>query len=229
MAYLNAHVPHFYCLLRREYLYDLRAHHGEFEPCAVFGIASIPSRALGFHVMTERGAQFARVPISALAHREDAPPQPLDVLELWDCFSDHVAVTAFAFLRGLRAKVLLRDRQWYWGTYMFTVDWTGNSYADDPGEGGHKNAHILALDNGNYCAQPNNRIAWYEPSFITKPFGDSDEKPDYITNSHVWRSEGASKWHTEDSDRVFYDTIELPGFDPGPTEENERWQATAGA
>ena len=38
---------------------------------------------------------------------------------------------------------------------MFTLDWHGNEDAEEAGEGGHKCAHIIALDNGNFCAQPN--------------------------------------------------------------------------
>jgi hypothetical protein len=204
MSFLNADVPHWYALLRAEYLHDLKSHHGEFEPVAIFGLASIPSRALMFHAMTERGACIFRLPLSAFVHKTDAPDIPLDHLELWDCFSDQPSVHAFAYLRGLRARVFLKDRSLHWGTYQFTVDWTGSPYADDPGEGGSKCAHIIALDNGCYAAQPNNRIYWSEPSFITKPFKD-DERPDYVTNSHVWAVEREGKWHAEDSNRVFYD------------------------
>jgi len=31
MSYLNANIPPIYCKIRREYLYDLREHHGEVE------------------------------------------------------------------------------------------------------------------------------------------------------------------------------------------------------
>jgi hypothetical protein len=32
----------------------------------------------------------------------------------------------------------------------------------------HKCAHIIALDDGNYAAQPNNRCIWDIPSFTVK-------------------------------------------------------------
>ncbi len=212
--YLNADIPPFYALLRKEYLYDLKQHRGEFVPCCVFGVASIPTRAIMFHVMTENGAQVARMPISAIVHKRTAPALPLEVLELWDCFSYHVSVTCFEYLRGLKCRTFLRDRRWYDGEYCFTVDWCGSPMAEDPGDGGHKNAHVLKLENGCYAAQPNNRIFWYEPAFITKPFADG-ARPDYRTNTHVWRCEGKSKWVTEDSDRMFYDTVEAPAKSNG--------------
>ena len=40
MAYLNANIPPTYAQIRREYLYDLKKHHGEVEDCIVFGISA---------------------------------------------------------------------------------------------------------------------------------------------------------------------------------------------
>ena len=206
--FLNADIPQFYALLRKEYLYDLRAHRGEFVKVCAFGLASIPTRALMFHVMTENGAQVARLPISALVHKRTAPNLPLDVLELWDAFSYELSVHCFDYLRGLKCRTFLRDRKWYEGEYAFTADWCRSPGSEDPGEGGHKNAHILKLDNGCFAAQPNNRIFWYEPAFIARPFAEG-KRPDYKTNTHVWKCEGKSKWVTEDTDRMFYDTKEV--------------------
>jgi hypothetical protein len=205
--FLNASIPHFYCYLRKEYLYDLRSHHGEFVSVAVFGLASVPTRAIMFHAMTENGAQIARLPISAFVHKADAPTDiPLDCLELWDCFSYDVSVTVFDYLRGLRCRTILKDRRWYLGKYMMTIDWCNSPYAEDPGEGGHKNAHLIALDNGLFAAQPNNRVIWSEPSFVTKPL---EENPGYKTNSHVWSCEDkGSKWHASDDDLFFYGIID---------------------
>ncbi len=93
---------------------------------------------------------------------------------------------------------------------MFTLDWCGSETAEDVGEGGHKNAHILRLDNGCFAAQPNNRMLWYEPAFITRPYA-SGERPDYVTNSHIWKCEGISKWATEDSPAMFYDIAGVTG------------------
>jgi hypothetical protein len=212
--FLNADVPVFYCLLRREFLYDQQSHQNEFEKVAVFGVASIPARAALFHVMTERGAQIARVPISALVWKTPAPQIPLDYLELWDNFSYEIAVTKFEFLKGLRCRTVFKDRQWYDGEYMFTLDWCGSETAEDVGEGGHKNAHILRLDNGCFAAQPNNRILWYEPAFITRPYA-AGERPDFVTNSHIWKCEGVSKWATEDSQAMFYEITSVNGKGSG--------------
>ena len=62
--------------------------------------------------------------------------------------------------------------------------------------------NIILLDNGQIALQPNNRIKWSEPSFVTKPF---PEKPDYLVNKDYYNCEGFEKWSTEDSERMFYD------------------------
>lgn len=184
--------------------------HGEFIPVCVFALSSVYGRALGFHVMTETGAQLARIPIHALVHRKDAPEIPLHHLQLWDCLSYTATATIFDYIKGARCQVILRDKNVCPGTYMFTVDWYGNNISEDPGDGGHKNAHIIQLDNGLYAAQPNNRILWREPSFITKPMDLSKgQKPDYLTNSHVWKCEIDQKWCAEDSQKLFYDDKEI--------------------
>lgn len=80
---------------------------------------------------------------------------------------------------------------------MFTLDWYGHEDAVEAGDGGHKCAHLIALDDGNFAAQPNNRVQWFCPAFVT-PF---KEKPDYITNTAVWKVER----ETETTSGFFYD------------------------
>src|SRR5579863_10353117 len=106
---LNVNIPRFYCLMRKEFLYDGQSHHGELLNVCVFGAASIHGRALGFHVLTENGAVIWRLPIHALCHKACAS-QPLDWLQFWDCFSYEVTATTFDRLQDARVRVQLRDR-----------------------------------------------------------------------------------------------------------------------
>ena len=58
----------------------------------------------------------------------------------------------------------------------------------------------MALQNGNYAAQPNNRIIWSIPSFTVR-----DEVPfDWKVQTSTWNVEDDSKWVTEDTDKYFY-------------------------
>ncbi|HEX2837367.1 MAG TPA: hypothetical protein VHN77_04480 [Phycisphaerales bacterium] len=197
MASLNVNLPRFYCLLRKEFLYDGQSHHGEFVKVCVFGAASIPGRAIGFHVLTENGAVIWRLPLHALCHKPDAPVRPLDWLQFWDCFSCEVSCTVFDRLRDCRVGVRLRDRSNAGGQYMFTLDWHGSEDAEEAGDGGHKCAHVIALDEGNFAAQPNNRLQWFCPAFVTP----LKERPDYVTNTAVWKVER----ETETTQAYFYE------------------------
>ena len=101
----------------------------------------------------------------------------------------------------------MKDRKFYSGRYYATINWGSNdantdlTLSESPDE--HKSHHIILLDNGQIALQPNNRIKWSEPSFVTKPF---PERPDYLVNKDYYNCESFDKWHTEDSDRMFYDT-----------------------
>ncbi len=198
VAELNLSIPRFYCYLRSEFLYDLESHHGELTEVCVLGVASIHGRALGFHVLTSNGAVMWRLPIHALCHKRTAQAQPLDWLQFWDCFSYNITVTLFDRLRDARVRVQLRDRSWEGGQYMFTFDWIGSEDSEEAGDGGSKCAHLIALDNGNFALQPNNRVQWLDPAFVT-PF---QEKPTYLTNTHVWKVER----ETETSQAYFYES-----------------------
>ena len=46
MAYLNANIPATYAQIKREYLYDLKKHHGEVEDCIVFGLSALTGRSI---------------------------------------------------------------------------------------------------------------------------------------------------------------------------------------
>jgi len=189
MAYLNANIPVTYAQIRREYLYDLKAHHGEVEDCIVFGLASITGRPILFHAIMENGAIFYR----------------LDELELWNCFSYYPAVSSYDILDGQSGKYIGKDKKWHEGAYLFTVDWAhpesnivDTDHSEIPHE--HKCAHIMALNNGNYAAQPNNRLIWSIPSFTVK-----DEVPyDWKVQTSEWNVEDTGKWKTEDTDKFFY-------------------------
>ena len=104
MAYLNANIPVEYAQIRREYLYDLKSHHGEVEDCIIFGISSITGKSLLFHAIMESGAIFYRLPITAFIQRgfkvKDVPRRRLDELQLWNCFSYYPAITTWDICRA---------------------------------------------------------------------------------------------------------------------------------
>ena len=211
MSYLNANIPPIYCNIRREYLYDLRKHKGEIEDCVVFGLGSISGRATLFHCLLSNGAIYWRLPISAFVQRRSGDNvcstpmehQDLHDLQLWNSFSYYPSVTVFDFLVGQRCKYLGKNKKFYHGEYLFTIDWAhpesnivDTEHSEIPDQ--HKCGHVVALDNGNYAIQPNNRILWNLPSFTT-----STHWPDYKVQTSSWNVENKN-WNTDDSDDMFY-------------------------
>ncbi len=208
MAYLNADIPPIYCKVRKEYLYDFEKHHGESSDCVVFGLTSMAGSATLFHIMLPNGAIFWRLPISAffdrLMDRKDVPEMKLHELQLWNSFSYYPSVHMFGYLTSQRGKYLGKDKKFYYGEYLFTIDWghpesniLDTEHSEIPQE--HKCGHVLALDNGNFAIQPNNRILWNISNFTTR-----SEWPDYKVQNTEWNVENKN-WVTEDSNKMFYE------------------------
>ena len=209
MSYLNANTPPIYCQIRREYLYDLDPKHNkESEDCVIFGMASIPGKPILFHTLLPNGACYWRLPISAFFQkrfsRTEVPDMQAHELELWNCFSYYPSITCFDYLVGEKCKYFGRDKKFYNGKYLFTIDWAHPDsnildveHSEIPQE--HKCAHILELANGNFAAQPNNRILWHISSFTT-----GGNIPDYTVQTTEWNVEN-SGFMTDDTDKMFYD------------------------
>ena len=208
MAYLNVNIPTIYAKVKKEYLYDLDEKYKKHSlDCVIFGMASITGRSLLFHCMLPNGACYWRLPISAFFQksydRAKVPDMSTQQLEMWNCFSYWPSVHCFDWLDGVNGKFLGVDKKFYHGEYLFTIDWAHPDtnildveHSEIPQE--HKYAHILALDNGNYAAQPNNRLLWHINSFTT-----DTSWPDYKVQTTYWDAE-ATKMVTEDSDKMFY-------------------------
>jgi hypothetical protein len=125
-------------------------------------------------------------------------------------FSYWPSVHCFDWLANVDGKFLGKDKKFYKGQYLFTVDWAhpetnilNTEHSEIPQE--HKCAHIIQLENGNYAAQPNNRIIWHINSYTT-----DNSWPDYKVQTTVWDVEGGD-WVTEDSDKMFYDLEKKDG------------------
>jgi hypothetical protein len=209
MSYLNANIPPVYCKIRKEYLYDMdKKYNEQSEDCVIFAVTSIPGRAILFNIMLPNGACYWRLPISAFFQkrfsRSEVQDMQIHELELWNCFSYYPCITTFDWLIGENARYMGIDKKLRRGSYLFTIDWAHPDpnildveHSEIPQE--HKCAHILALDNGNYAAQPNNRLLWNVSSYTTK-----SGIPDYKVQNTEWNAEN-KRLVTEDSDKFFYE------------------------
>jgi hypothetical protein len=209
MSYLDSNVPPMKVLVRKEFLYDEEDHHGEYVEGILVNVKSIQGLALTFQVLLSNGSLRDKLPVSALCHKPCDKP-PLDQLQLWDCPSYQINTINLNFLTGLRCAYFTKERKWEQGEYLWTFNWSGQtvteldlSLAEEPSE--HKSGHFIQLDNGNFAIQPNNRMRFYESSFVTEPF---PEKPDYKVCTKAYKVERADKWVTENSDAWMYDIEE---------------------
>jgi hypothetical protein len=210
-----AHIEHnFFPLkvfVRNEYLYQHTKGQGEFTPGVVISVRCMPGQAALFQVLLDNGVLRDKLPSHALLTESKLPDTdlPFHYLQLWNCFSYNFTLIQLGYLLDTNVEVYMKDHKFYSGNYYATINWGGNdintdlTLSEDPIE--HKSHHIILLDNGQIALQPNNRIKWSEPSFVTKPF---PEKPDYLVCNEWYNCEGFEKWHTEDSERMFYDNVD---------------------
>lgn len=199
---LNSNIPNFKCLVRQSYFTKNDDHKDIFHNCYAFGIQSIGSKILTFHVMTDYGMLRSRVPISEIYIKNPVSDIPYHYKQLWDCFGNDVTVTEFEYLQDKRCNVILRDRSIVWATYMFTIDWQNNPYSNEPTD--YKCGHILVSDDGYLLCQPNNRIYWKDSNWITKQFPIKPQ--DIKVDMELLNVESVSdRWVAEDTNSYYYD------------------------
>ena len=105
MAFLVANIPPVKCFVRREYLYNHESGQGELEPCVWMTAKAIKGQAFRIESMlTNYGALYDKLPISAYVWKTVDDPLPLDHLQIWDCLSYDMAVIEKSNLRGLKVK-----------------------------------------------------------------------------------------------------------------------------
>jgi hypothetical protein len=195
--------------IRSEYLYDHDpARVGEVVEGVWVSAKSIRGQAFRFETyLPGYGALYDKLPISAFVWKEDYfDLLPLDVLQIWDCLSYHVSLIEKPLLRGLRAEFFGKDRQLHAGEYLFTLDnchpdprIPDFGFSETPEE--HKSYNVLALDNGQFALQPNNRCRFFDPALTHANL----KMPDFKVCTKTYRVENTAKWRLGDTSTVTYD------------------------
>ena len=131
----------------------------------------------------------------------------LDVLQLWDCFDYDITVVQKPLLS--RCEFFGKDKKMHAGEYEFTIDnaHRDHSYIDtnfsehDPE---HKSFNVIRLDNGQFAAQPNNRVIWRDSSLTPEKL----LQPDFKVCTQNYCVETEPKWSVGHTDEWQYKTKE---------------------
>jgi hypothetical protein len=210
MAYLVANTPRVRCFIRKEFLYNFEKGFGEYVPCIWVSVKSMSRRAFFIEsYLPEYGALYDKLPLEAYVSRNHNLDRdkflPLDYLQIWDCLSYDVTVIQKSFLMNLSGKFYAKDKQWYHGHYMFTVDNCASDETLDVGDSenpeDHKSYNFLELENGQYAAQPNNRCIFFDAASNPKEL----LFPDFKVCTKKYVVEQNPKWALGDSDTVMYE------------------------
>jgi hypothetical protein len=206
MSFLVHPLPPVHVLVRKEYLYDLEYGHGEFTPGIWISVKSVQGKAFYFEtLLPEYGALFDKLPISAFVWKEAHGDLPLDNLQLWDCFDYNLTVIQKPLLS--RCQYFGKDKQLHPGEYLFTIDTCHSDHSiidtnfseHDPE---HKTFNVIKLDNGQFAAQPNNRVLWQDQSLIPS----ETLRPDFKVCTQNYKVETTPKWSVGHSDEWQYKT-----------------------
>lgn len=221
MSYLVANIPPIEVFIDKRYLYDWQKDKsgqylgaGEWETGHWVTVKSVPNRALLFETYIDRfGALYDKLPISAFRWRPagDDETLPLDFLQIWDCLSYGISVIQKRVLDGARTLVTLKDGRVMTGEYLFTIDTCHSEpnevdawWSMSPAE--HKSYNICRLENGQFCAQPNNRVRWIQPS--RRP--DEGISPYFRYSTRVWRAEPRYPWAPDETNWNYETTKQKP-------------------
>jgi hypothetical protein len=202
---LNSSIPNFKALVKKSFFTKDENDSNEYYNVYVFGIQSFAGKILTFHVITDSGMLRSRVPISEIYTKVPTNDIPFYYKQLWDCFSENVAVVEYEFLAFHKAQVVLRDGSKVWATYILTIDWYNNPYSKEPSD--YKCGHLLESDDGYLLCMPNNRIFWKDSNFVTKPLPD-DLKQFKVDTELPSVENQSDRWVAEDTNSFYYDIIE---------------------
>ena len=206
MASLITNLPPTKVWVRKEYLRDLRDGFGEYVLGYWVSVKSLPGRAFYFETfLPEYGALYDKLPLSAFVWKKEHGDLSLDTLQLWDCFDYDITVIKKPLLS--RCKFYGKDRQMHDGEYLFTIDnchsqssTLDTNFAEHDPE--HKSFNVIKLDNGQFAAQPNNRVIWQDSSLTP----DTLLRPDFKVCTQNYQVETAQKWSVGHTDEWQYKT-----------------------
>ena len=150
--------------------------------------------------------------MSAFRHSDvytiDRKLYELSALQLWDCFTHNIITVEKEIIANHICSVRMKDDSVIDGNYLFTIDSIMDDVSLDCSQvyitEEHKSMNLIALHNGQYAIQPNNRIIWKSPSLIPKKVAtpDLEVRPFYQCREHLPDKQfhAGDKWNYNASD-----------------------------
>jgi hypothetical protein len=198
MATLLCNIPSIDVWVRKEYLRNHIDGHGEFVR-GVWAVAkSIQYRAFYFETyLPDYGAMYDKLPISAFVAQPATPTPdlPLHELQFWNAMDYGVVAVRKSFLREMDVEVFTRQHGVLRGRYLFTLDnyhpdadTVDSGVSENPPE--HKSHNVIALENGQFVAYPNNRLRFIDTSLTPEQL----LRPDLKASTTRYEVEAPSSW-----------------------------------
>jgi len=167
---------HLYVWVDNKYLDGSRG----VTPGVLHGICARPGQVVLCHLLLETGAHWTGVPIHGISCKEIVPaPLPVGRIQPWGAMGSEINVTHLPYLEGLQVEVF--KELWKGRSTGIIVDWD-DGFTRHPDQ--HKALHLLEMETGHYCLQPNNYLKWRDPSFV-----DESKWPiakNYRRGEEVW-------------------------------------------
>jgi hypothetical protein len=140
-----------------------------------------------------------------------APDPDLDLenLQFWNCFSHDIVTLEKNLTYTMRWEARTKTNGTLCGDYLFTIDSfngdrsrTDISFAETPDE--HKSFNIIALQNGQFAAYPNNRCRLIDPSLSPEEL----KTPDFLVSTRYFNVEypNAKFGRLGESEEYFWET-----------------------
>lgn len=148
------------CLVRKEYLFDLKSEFKKFEPASIFAVSSYPGHLLTFNVLVNDKFIYSYLPAHALVMRECESLHPEDIT-YFNCPSGELAIHSFAALQKQRCSVFNRNGSYRCtGKYLMTFDW----YQDN------ELAHLIQQTDGRFLVWPSHKLVFDTDTISLPPF-----------------------------------------------------------
>jgi hypothetical protein len=205
MSTLITNLPPIKVWIDSQYLSDFNGNQTEYVLGYWTSCKSIPGRALYFEsYLPEYAALYDKLPISAFLKWDPdypitpLPPTPelsLSDLEFWNGFDLGITVCKKTLLSNMTVEVRTRTAGFLKGDYLFTIDQyhadrdrIDCGFSEVPEE--HKSHNIIALENGQIGAYPNNRCRFYDVSLTYNNL----KTPDFKASTRYYDVERVPEW-----------------------------------